>query len=142
MLEEESFNEFYTKINDLRNSVISLGMKILYAKLSKKVFRSLPERFRIKVSTIEESKDLDNMKIEELVGSPQTYEFFLPPLKKGKSIALKAAKEKVSKSSNDEDELAMFAINFRKLMNSKKNLGTKMLNFLKILKGNPKELIK
>jgi len=60
------------------------------------------------------------MKIEELVGSPQTYKFFLPPLKKGKSITLKAAKEKVSKSSNDEDELAMFAINFRKLMNSKK----------------------
>jgi len=28
----------------------------------------LPERFRIKVTTIEESKDLDLMKIEELVG--------------------------------------------------------------------------
>jgi len=64
------------------------------------------------------------MKIEELVGSPQTYKFFLPPLKKGKSITLKAAKEKVSKSSDeesdDEDGITMFAINFRKLMNSKK----------------------
>jgi hypothetical protein len=29
----------------------------------------LPERFRIKVATIEESKDLKEMKIEELVGS-------------------------------------------------------------------------
>jgi hypothetical protein len=27
MLEEETFNEFYTKISDLRNSMISLGKK-------------------------------------------------------------------------------------------------------------------
>jgi len=54
----------------------------------------LPERFRIKVTTIEESKDLDTMKIEELVGSLQTYEFSLPLVKKAKSIALKAAKVK------------------------------------------------
>jgi hypothetical protein len=32
------------------------------------------------------------MKIEELVGPLQTYEFSSPPLKKIKSIALKAAK--------------------------------------------------
>jgi hypothetical protein len=28
ILEDESFNEFYTKINDMRNSMISLGKKI------------------------------------------------------------------------------------------------------------------
>lgn len=83
MLEDESFNEFYTKISDLRNSMINLGKKISNAKLIKKILRSLPERFRIKVNTIEESKDLDNMKIEELDGSLQTYEFSLPPVKKG-----------------------------------------------------------
>jgi len=32
----------------------------------------LPKRFRIKMTSIEESKDLDSMKIEELVGSLQT----------------------------------------------------------------------
>jgi hypothetical protein len=84
----------------------------------------LPERFRIKVTTIEESKDLDNMKIEELVGSLQTYVFSLPPVKKAKSIALKAAKGKNKCSSDeefdDEDGIAMFARNFRKLMNSKR----------------------
>jgi len=80
--------------------------------------------FGIKVTTIEESKDLDTMKIEELVGSLQTYEFSLPPLRKTKSIALKAAKEKSNNSSDedydDDDGFALFARNFRKLMNSSK----------------------
>jgi hypothetical protein len=73
MLEEESFNEFYTKRIDFRNSMINLGNNISNAKLIKKILRSLHEKFRIKITTIEESKDLDNMKIEELVGSIQTY---------------------------------------------------------------------
>ncbi len=119
MLEEETFNEFYTKISDLRNSMISLDKKISDAKIIKKILKSLPERFRIKVTTIKESKDLDNMRIEELVGSLQNYDFSLPPLRKTKSNALKVAKEK-SNSSSDDDGLAMFARNFRKLMNSKR----------------------
>jgi hypothetical protein len=81
MLEDESFNEFYTMISDLRNSIVSIGKKISDAKFIKKIHISLPECFRIKAITIEESKDLDAMKIEELIRSLQTYEFSLPPVK-------------------------------------------------------------
>jgi hypothetical protein len=99
----------------------------------------LPKYFRIKVTTIEESNDLDAMKIEELVGSLQTYEFSLPPVKKVKSIALKAAKSKSIVSSDedpDEDDgWAILARNFRKLM---KNLKFKN-KFSEKLKGDPKE---
>jgi TFIIF-interacting CTD phosphatase-like protein len=94
MLEDETFNEFYDRINDIRNSMINLGKKVSDAKIIKKILKSLLERFRIKVTAIEDSKDLDNTKIEELVGSLLTYEFSLPPVKKVKSIALKAAKGK------------------------------------------------
>jgi len=81
----------------------------------------LPEGFRIKVTTIEESKDLEEMKIEELVGSLQTYELSLPPVKKLKTIALKASKKKVEALSEDDSEdeekvVAMLAKNFRRLM--------------------------
>jgi hypothetical protein len=72
MLENETFGEFYTRINDLRNSEVSLEKMISDAKLIKKILRSFPEHFRIKVTSIEESKDLDSMKIEEFVGSLQT----------------------------------------------------------------------
>jgi len=121
MLEVETFGDFYSKISDLRNSMVSLGKPISDVKLIWKILRSLPERFRIKVTTIEESKDLEEMKIEELVGSLQTYELFLPSVKKLKTIALKASKKKVEASfeddSEDEDKaVAMLAKNFRRLM--------------------------
>jgi hypothetical protein len=63
MLEEETFREFYTKVSDLRNSMVSLGKQISDLKLIRKILISSPERFRIKVTTIEESKDLEEMKI-------------------------------------------------------------------------------
>jgi len=143
MLEEETFNEFYTKISDLRNSMINLGRKISDTKLIKQILRSLPERFRIKVTIIEERKDLDTMKVEELVGSPQMYEFSFPPLRKTKSIALKATKEKFKNSSdeesNDDDGFTMFARNFRKMMSSSKGkFRSKNAKYSENLKGDSK----
>jgi RNA-binding protein YhbY len=124
MLEEETFREFYTKISDLRNSMVSLGKQMLDVKLIRKILRSLPERFMIKVTTIEESKDLEEMKIEELVGSLQTYENSLPQFRKARTISLKASKasKKKSKVSSDEDSdidedaVAMLAKNFERFM--------------------------
>jgi hypothetical protein len=132
MLENETFGEFYTRINDLRNSIVSLG-KVFDAKLNKKILRSLPERFRIKVTSIEESKDFDSMKIEELVGSLQTYEYSLPPVKKAKGMAFKATKTKVSsdEDSDNEEELAMIANKINKLMKTDK--------FIEGLRDTPSE---
>jgi hypothetical protein len=121
---DDTFNEFYTKIRDSRNSMVSLGKNISNAKLIKKILRFLSERFRIKVTTIEESKDLDAVKIEELIGFLQTYEFSLSPVKKVKSITLKVAKGKSrvssDKDTDEDDRLAMLAKNFRKLMKNQK----------------------
>jgi hypothetical protein len=121
MLEDETFGEFYSKMSDLRNSMVSLGKPISDVKLIWKILRSLPECFMIKVTTIEKSKDLEEMKIEELVRSLQTYELSLPTVKKLKTIALKASKKKVEASSEDDSEdeekaVAMLAKNLRRLM--------------------------
>jgi hypothetical protein len=125
MLEEETFEEFYTKISNLRNSMVSHGKQISDVKLIRKILRFLPKRFRIKVTTIEESKDLEEMKIEELVGSLQIYEYSLPPVRKVKTIALKASKKKSIVSSDkdfdiDEDAVAMLAKNFERFMKNNK----------------------
>jgi hypothetical protein len=125
MLEDETFGEFYSKMRDLRNQMVSLGKTVSDVKLICKIIRSFPEHFRIKVTTIEESKDLEEMKIEELVGSLQTYELSLPPIKKLKTIALKASKKKVEVSSGDDSEdeekpVAMLAKNFGRLMRNER----------------------
>jgi hypothetical protein len=101
--------------------MVSLGKPISDVKLIRKILRSLPERFKINITTIEESKDLEEIKIEELVGSFQTYELSLPPVKKLKTIALKASKKKVEASSDDDSEdedkaVAMLAKKFKRLM--------------------------
>jgi hypothetical protein len=108
-------------MSDLRNSMVSLGKPVSDIKLIRKILRSLPKHFRIKVTTIEESKDLEEMKIEKVVGFLQTYELSLPPVKKLKTIALKASKKKVEASFGDDSKeeekvVAMLAKNFRRLM--------------------------
>jgi hypothetical protein len=105
--------------------MVSLKKIISDVKFIQKILRSLPERFRIKVTTIEESKDLDEMKIEELVGSFQTSEYSLPPIKKTETITLKASKKKARVSSeedfdNEEDAMAMLAKRFGRLMKNDK----------------------
>jgi hypothetical protein len=120
-LEDETLGEFYFKMSYLRNSMVSLGKTVSDVKLIRKILRSLLKHFRIKVTTIEESKDLEEMKIEELVGSLQTYELSLPPVKKVKAIALKASKKKVEVSSEDDSEdeekvVSMLVTNFGRLM--------------------------
>ena len=59
MVEDESFDEFYAKLKDIVNSAFNLGETIPKPKIVRKVLRSLPERFHAKITTIEESKDID-----------------------------------------------------------------------------------
>jgi hypothetical protein len=43
----------------------------------RKILRSLPKRFAMKVTAIEESQDIFNMRVDELIGSLQTFEMGL-----------------------------------------------------------------
>ena len=74
MEENEMFMDFYTRLNDIVNSTQGLGDKIPESKVCAKILRSLPERFNSKVTAIQELRDTENMRVEELVGSLQTYE--------------------------------------------------------------------
>ena len=51
------------------NSPFNLGETILEPKIARKVLRSLPERFHIKITAIEESKDIDKIPLIKLVGN-------------------------------------------------------------------------
>lgn len=82
--------------------------------------RSIHERFWPKVIAIEESKDLDAIKIEELVRSLQTYELSLPQLKNNKPFSLKTVREANCDTIDDnklkDDDFAYLARKFKNFL--------------------------
>ena len=126
MSEDESFDSFYGKLNEVVIGKFNLGEKIDDSKIVRKILRSLPESFYAKVTVIKEGKDLDDIKVQELIGSLQTYELSLPSQRKSKSLALKMTNERVEAyNSLDEDvfdkDVAYLVKNFQKLLKFKKN---------------------
>ena len=69
MSDDESFDEFYAKLNDIVNSAYNLGEIYDQPKIVRKILRSLIEDFRPKVTDIIESKDVDSILVDEFVGS-------------------------------------------------------------------------
>ena len=91
--EDESFDSFYSKLNEVVIGKFNLEEKTEDSKVVRKILRSLPESFRAKVTATEGSKDLDEIKVQELIGSLQTYKLSLPNQRKSKSLALKTINE-------------------------------------------------
>ena len=93
MSDDECFDEFYAKLNDIVNSAHNLGVIYDQLKIVRKILRSLIEDFRPKMTVITESKDVDSIPIDELVGSLQSYELDLPKTNKSKLMALKSVND-------------------------------------------------
>ena len=114
MSDDESFDKFYAKLNDIVNFSFNLGEVYDQPKIFRKILISLTEDFRPKVIVITESKDVDSSPVDELVGSFQSYESDLPKSNKSKSTALKSI-------DNVDDglfstEIAYLAKNFRNFL--------------------------
>ncbi|KAK2973848.1 hypothetical protein RJ640_003256 [Escallonia rubra] len=88
-----------TKINMF--TLITNGLKLLgktfpEKEVVRKVLRSLPKRWEAKLTAIQEAKDLNVLKLEELVGSLMTHEITMKihdeeeTTSKKKNLALKA----------------------------------------------------
>ena len=86
-------------------SKFNLGEKMEDSKIVRKILRSLSESFRANMIAIEESKDLDDIKVQELIGSLQTYELSLPNQRKSKSLALKTVNERVEVHDSSDDDV-------------------------------------
>ena len=150
MSDDESFDEFYTKLNDIVNFAFNLGEVYDQPKIVRKILRSLTKDFRPKVIAIIESKDVDSIPIDELVGFLQSFESDLLKTNKFKSMALKSVDD-VDECGFDDElssiEIAYLAKNFRNFLrnnnrrarnknnvnhkNVKKNDTTKNNNFEK-----------
>ena len=104
MMENETINDFNSKLCDIANEAFAFGKKYSDIKLVRKTLRSLPERFAYKVAAIEEDCDLNTMSLKELMGSLQIFELNLKMNKKEKSIAFQAEKHESSDEGNVSDD--------------------------------------
>ena len=90
MYENQTFSSFYYELSDIINFLFNAGEPIPNSKVVRKILRSLLEKFRPKVTVIEESKDINSMRVDELIGSIQTYEMTPPSFQKPKDFIFKA----------------------------------------------------
>jgi len=88
MMEDENIHDYHLNILDIANSFDSPGEKISDEKLVRKILRSLPKRFKMKVTAIEEAQDISSWKVDELIESLQKFEININNKtdKKGKDI--------------------------------------------------------
>ncbi|CAL2265566.1 unnamed protein product [Prunus armeniaca] len=121
MDENETFSEFYAKLCVIVNACSGLGEKIPEDRVVKKILRSLPQRFQSKITAIEEIRDLNTLKVQELIGSIQTYEMKHLPPKKSKNVAFKVVNEEDDGHSNEDCSDEELTILKRRFMNFLKN---------------------
>ncbi|GKV30791.1 hypothetical protein SLEP1_g39567 [Rubroshorea leprosula] len=108
MKPEESIQDVYTRLNDIVTNLKALGKVYPSQEVVRKVLRSLPKNWEAKNTAIEESKDLNALKLEDLIGKLITYEIEVQvdgevevvEKKKKKDVAFKASNQK----ENSEDD--------------------------------------
>jgi len=124
MQEDETIHDYYMNVLDIANSFDFLGEKLSDEKLVKKILRSLPKRFDMKVTTIEEAQDISGMQVDELISSLQNFELVVDNRteKKGKGIAFTAnnaddeALEESVEDENLSENLVMLERQFNRIL--------------------------
>ncbi|XP_024178792.1 uncharacterized protein LOC112184783 [Rosa chinensis] len=125
MGDDKTVDDFHNRIMKIAGQCRSLGTPFEDDKLVKKILRALPEKFCSKVTSIEDSFDIDVYPLDELIGNLKTYEMRLKPEKKNKSVAFK-----VVKGVEEEEETLDLALltkeikRFLKNKNSSRNPNT------------------
>ncbi|KAH9677495.1 hypothetical protein KPL71_025392 [Citrus sinensis] len=119
MEQNKNVYSMYTRFTDIVNTLGAIRKIFSNSKKVKKIIRSLPKEWRQKRTAIDETKDLNVLPIDDLIGSLISYEEDLAAEKgheeKKKNIALKASKrESDEEREMDDEELAMLARRFRK----------------------------
>jgi hypothetical protein len=74
MKEDETIGKYFLRVEELVNAMKALGEKIEEPSLVQKILRSLPDRFNLKVSAIEELNDLKTLEFGQFLGTLIAYE--------------------------------------------------------------------
>ncbi|GJR93931.1 hypothetical protein Tco_0266105 [Tanacetum coccineum] len=108
ILKEESINNGFAKFNTIITSLKALDEGFSSKNYGRKFLRALHPKWCTKVTTIEESKDLTSLSLDELIGNLQVYEAIIKKdseMVKGKKEQNRSFALRVKKESSDEDSL-------------------------------------
>ncbi|GJR14796.1 zf-CCHC domain-containing protein [Tanacetum coccineum] len=119
--EEESIDNAFAKFNTIITSLKTLDEGFSSKNCVRKFLRALHPKWRIKVTVIEESKNLTTLSLDELIGNLKVYEEVIKKdsetvkrkREQSRSIALKARKESSDDSSTSDSEDEEYAIAVR-----------------------------
>lgn len=109
IMDDENIHDFYMNVLEMANSFDSLGEMMSDEKLVRKILRSLPKRFDMKVTAIEEAQDISSMKVDELIRSLQTFELANGFKKKNMAFISNTDEEDVQ-CEMETDEIILDAI--------------------------------
>ncbi|KAK2369181.1 gag-protease polyprotein [Trifolium repens] len=126
MKEYECIHDFHLNILNLANSFDSLGEKIPEEKLVRKILRSLPRKFDMKVTVIEEAQDISSMKVDELIGSLQTFELYINERSEMKN-------KSITSISNTDDEIQCDMETNKGISNAVVDIGRQFNKVLKMM---------
>ena len=109
MKEDESIETMYSRFQTLVSGLQILKKSYVASDHVSKILRSLPAKWRPKVTAIEEAKDLNTLSVEDLISSLKCHEIGLneqEPIKKHKAIAVKSRgkSSKARKALESEEE--------------------------------------
>ncbi|GKB30462.1 hypothetical protein Tco_0869863 [Tanacetum coccineum] len=123
--EDESIDSAFARFNTIITSLKALDEGYSSKNYVRKFLRALHPKWRAKVTTIEESKDLTSLSLDELIGNLKVHEMIIKKDSEivkakveRKSLALKAKKEssdeECSTSGSEDEEYAMAVRDFKK----------------------------
>ncbi|GJS47227.1 retrovirus-related pol polyprotein from transposon TNT 1-94 [Tanacetum coccineum] len=123
--EDETIDSAFARFNTIITSLKALDEGYSSKNYVRKFLRALHPKWRAKVTTIEESKDLTSLSLDELIGNLKVHEMIIKKDSKivkakgeRKSLALKAKKESSDKecstSESEDEEYAMAVRDFKK----------------------------
>jgi len=73
MHENDSIDDMVTKFTKITNGLASLGDTIDNDKKVRKVIRALPPSWEVKVTTLKELNDKEEMELVDLIGNLKTH---------------------------------------------------------------------
>ncbi|GKB85169.1 zf-CCHC domain-containing protein [Tanacetum coccineum] len=122
---DESIDSAFARFNTIITSLKALDEGYSSKNYVRKFLRALHPKWRAKVTTIEESKDLTSLSLDELIGNLKVHEMIIKKDSEivkakfeRKSLALKAKKEssdeECSTSGSEDEEYAMAVRDFKK----------------------------